>query len=72
MKSGEWLPGDNRRPVDRTGWHALFAIALLLLISTMGVSCGDEDFTVGGPLPSRPTVDATNIGTRTRTPIDDG
>ena len=70
MKSGEWLPGNNRWPVERTGLHALLAIALLLFLSMMGGACGDEDFTIGGPLPSRPTVDATNLPTRTRTPND--
>jgi hypothetical protein len=59
MNSGEWLPGDNRQPVERTGWHALIAVALLLVVSMLG-ACGEEDFTVGGPLPTRPSVNATN------------
>jgi hypothetical protein len=59
MKSGEWPPGDNQQPAEHTGLHALIAVALLVLVSMMG-ACGEEDFTVGGPLPTRPSVDATN------------
>ena len=60
MASGEWLPSDQRPPaVEHTGWHAI--AALILLISLLfGMSCGDEDFVIGGPLPSRPSVAATN------------
>ena len=68
MKSGAWLPGDNRRSVEHTRLHAILALILLLLVSMMG-ACGEEDFTVGGPLPTRPSVDATNpTGNPTRTP----
>lgn len=48
------------RVADHTGWHACIAAVLLLgLIVGLG-ACGDEDFSIGGPLPSRPTSNATN------------
>ncbi len=60
MASGEWLPSSNRPPAtEHTGWHATAALVLLVLLC-LSASCGDEDFTVGGPLPSRPSVGATN------------
>jgi hypothetical protein len=60
MKSGAWLPSDNRPPAaEHTGWHAIAALVLLLVL-VFSASCGDEDFVVGGPLPSRPSVAATN------------
>lgn len=68
MKSGKWLPKGDRPPaVEHTGWHAIAALILLLLLGA-SASCGDEDFTVGGPLPSRPSVGATNPSA---TPDDD-
>jgi len=63
-------PSDNKRQAaERTGLHAVIALILLVLVLSMLGACGDEDFTIGGPLPSRPSVDATNP-TRTRTPVD--
>jgi hypothetical protein len=60
MSMGEWLRSDNQRPAkEHTGWHAIAAILLLLFVC-MSSSCGEEDFTVGGPLPSRPSVAGTN------------
>lgn len=60
MSMGERLTSGNPPPAtDHTAWHAI-AAAILLLIVCMSASCGDEDFTVGGPLPSRPSIPATN------------
>jgi len=60
MKSGECLPGDDRSPAQEyTGWHATAALILLLFIC-FSASCGEEDFSIGGPLPTRPSVAATN------------
>lgn len=68
MKIGEGLPNDKTATAnERTGWHALAAVTLLLLLLAVS-SCGEEDFTVGGPLPTRPPVTGTSP---TSTP-DDG
>ena len=45
---------------ERTGWHACIAAAVLIALVLSIGACGDEDFTVGGPLPMLPTVNATN------------
>lgn len=61
MKSGSPIQHDTASPVsERIGWHAcIAAVVLVALIVGLG-ACGDEDFSIGGPLPSRPTSNATN------------
>jgi hypothetical protein len=67
--SSDWLQADNRRSApESTGWHAVAAVGLILLLLTTMGACGEEDFTVGGPLPTRPSVGATRPSA---TPDDD-
>jgi hypothetical protein len=62
-------PEGNKKPrSDHAVLHLCLAAAVLAVAFFSLGACGDEDFTVGGPLPSRPTVDATNPSA---TPDDD-
>jgi hypothetical protein len=44
---------------DHSVWHACIAAVVLVVLFIMFGGCGDEDFTIGGPLPSRPTGGVT-------------
>lgn len=61
MRGGAQKRDDDRQPKnDHAGWHLCVAAAVLFVAFFSLGACGDEDFTVGGPLPTFPTVDATN------------
>lgn len=68
MKRSAWLPNENRPPAsEHTGWHAIAAFGLLFLLC-LSASCGEEDFSVGGPLPTRPPA---GTGSPAPTPTED-